>query len=191
MGKNKEIWSHLLVTVVWFLLVAFLRGKVDWGLLGLGLGAFGGIFLLDVDHFFYWFLTNTDKEDSQAAKKIWETRGKGFSGFRQSFKKLWELLSENHKTHTRLVFHSLLGQIVMLILAIFVVTSSGSIFGSALILSLNLHLLKDEWEDFFRDKEHLADWLFWQVREPKLKEHLGVYLGAVTLIFLLLTGFLI
>jgi len=191
MKKSKEVWSHLAVGAVWFLLVAFLRGKVDWGLLGLGLGAFLGIFLLDIDHLFYWFLTNPEKEDSQEAKRIWETKDKGFLGFKQALKKLWELLSANHKTHMRLVFHSLLGQIVLLILAVFVLTSSGSLFGSALILSLNLHLLKDEWEDFFKSKEHLADWLFWQVREPKLEEHLGVYLGGVSFIFLLLTGFLI
>jgi len=51
--------------------------------------------------------------------------------------------------------------------------------------------LKDEWDSFRQDKNHLADWLFWQIREPKAKVYLNEYLIAATLLFLIFTSLLL
>lgn len=194
MVPKNENFSHLLVTFVYFLLVSVSRWQFDFGLIWLWLGAFLGTFLLDIDHLIYWFITHPEEEDSIEAEKIVSDKmrvTKGFDRIKEIVKESYELLQRFHHSHTRLIFHSVVGQAILFILAIFVLTSGGSIFGSSLIMAANLHLLKDEWTDFGKNKDHLADWLFWQIREPKSREYLKEYLVGVSLVFLILTGLLI
>lgn len=187
---RSEVFSHLLVTFIYFFLVSVLRWELNWGLLTLWLGALFGAFFLDIDHLLYWFITHPEEESSrEASGVIGGIRGTG--NIRGKIVLIYQLLQRAHESHTRLIFHSAIGQVILFILAIYIITSGGSIFGSALIMAVNLHLLKDEWTDFVEKKDHLSDWLFWQIREPKLKEYLREYLIAASLVFLILTGFLI
>lgn len=184
MLRSNEIFSHLAVSTIYFIAIALLRGKIDFSLLWLWLGIFLGTFLLDIDNLLYWFATYPDKEDSVEAKRLWRLKDLGVV---EKLKKLYELGQKYHNTHNRLIFHSFLGQIVLLILAVFVLTSGGNIFASAFIASLNLHLLKDEWTDFFERREYLKDWLFWQIKGANLEKYLETYLIVVTLVFLFLS----
>jgi len=191
---RSEVFVHLLVTFVYFLLVAIARWRFDLSLIWLWLGAFLGTFLLDIDHLLYWFVTHQEEEDSKEAERIVRDKmraTKGFGRIKEIIKDFYALLQRVHSSHSRLIFHSVVGQTILFVLAIYIVTSGGSVLGSALIMAANLHLLKDEWADFGRNKDHLADWLFWQIREPKLREYLKEYLVGVTLVFLILTGLLI
>ena len=191
---RSEVFAHLLVTFVYFLLVAIARWRFDLSLIWLWLGAFLGTFLLDIDHLLYWFVTHQEEEDSKEAERIVRDKmraTKGFGRIKEIIKDFYALLQRVHSSHSRLIFHSVVGQTILFVLAIYIVTSGGSVLGSALIMAANLHLLKDEWADFGRNKDHLADWLFWQIREPKLREYLKEYLVGVTLVFLILTGLLI
>ena len=183
---QSEIYSHLLVTFVYFFLVSVLRFKLDWGLFGLWIGALMGTFFLDIDHLIYYFVTFPNDPNSQEARRIWRTNGwRGWKEFLRFGKKV-------HYNYNFLIFHSAIGQIILVILAFYILTSGGSIFGSGFIMAVNLHLLKDEWwEYFFIDKGRLATTLFWQIREPKLRGYLREYLLVVSLIFLMMTGLLI
>lgn len=183
-----EITSHLFVTFVYFLLVSVLKWKFDIGYLWLWIGALAGTFFLDIDHLLYWFVTHPEKEDSREAREIVRGfRGVGDAG---KLKELYLLGQKYHNTHHRLIFHSVVGQAVLLILAFYILSSGGSIFASALVMSINLHLLKDEWQAYFEDKEGLSDWLFWQIRLP-MKKYLNLYLVGISVLFLILTRFLI
>ncbi len=187
---RSEVFSHLLVTFTYFFLVAVLRFKLDWGLFWLLPGSLLGTFFLDIDHLLYWFITHPEEESSrEASGVIGGIRGVG--NIRGKIVLIYQLLQRAHDSHVGLIFHSALGQVILFILAIYIITSGGSIFGSAFIMAINLHLLKDEWTDFVQKKDHLSDWLFWQIREPKLKEYLREYLILASLIFLVLTGLLI
>lgn len=146
------------------------------------------LFFLILITLFFWFITHPERSDSLEAKKIVECRE---FKTKEKTKQLFNLLKGAHNSHNRLVFHSLIGQILLFILAIYILTSSGSLFASAFIMSINLHLLKDEWDSFRQDKNHLADWLFWQIREPKAKVYLNEYLIAATLLFLIFTSLLL
>lgn len=189
MMLRSEIYSHLLVTFIYFFVVSVLRFRLDWNFLGLWLGALLGTFFLDIDHLLYWFVTNTEAEDSREAKRLWGLRDLRVMGKAREF---YGLLKKVHDSHTRLVFHSVVGQAILLILAFYLLTSGGSIFGSAFIISISLHLLKDEWFDFLDGKkQHLSDWLFWQVRGISTEKHLSTYLIIVSALFLVLTGLLI
>lgn len=185
---KEEIKSHLKVSFAWLILVTILslfrlRAGFLWfwlpGILFLWLGTLAGTFLLDIDHLIYWFFTHPEKEDSQQAKKLWQEK---------EFEKLLLLLGQSHDTHTRLIFHSALFQIVFLIFTLYIFTSGGSFFGSGLVAGLNLHLLKDEWEEYFEKKyNHLNDWLFWQLGRKISFQEQRIFLILVSFLFILLS----
>lgn len=181
---GNEITSHLLVTFIYFLIVSVLRFKFDANLILLWTGALVGTFLLDIDHLLWWFYLHPEKEDSVEVNEIWKT--KGFKGAKEIFR----CLERYHFTHNRLVFHSAVFQVVLLLLAFYFLTSSGDLFASALIMAVNLHLLKDEWWDFFKRRENLADWLFWQIKGFTMN-NLNIYMAVISSVFLMLTVLLI
>lgn len=178
---NSEVFSHIIVTIVYFLAITILRGNLNLSVFWLWIGAFVGAFILDIDHLIYWFWTNPQKEDSQQAILIWKTKSL------RGWKDLFSLLKNCHPSHSRLIFHTIVFQIVLLITTFFVLTSSNNIFVSGLVLSMNLHLLKDEWQDFIKNPTNLSNWLFWQVRIENPREFLDFYLTFITIIFLFLT----
>jgi len=142
-----------------------------------------GTFLLDLDHLLYWFFSHPEKQDSQYAKVLLKTR---------NYRGMYALLQRTHQAHTRLTFHTALFQLVLLALAFYVLTSGGSLFGSALVMAMNLHLLKDEWFDYLSGKrETLADWLFWQIKGVAVEKYLRLYLAGVSAVFLLLSLILV
>jgi len=171
---KKEITGHLIVSLIWLVAVSLLRWYLKWDLVWLWLGTLFGTFLLDLDHLIYWFFTHPEKQDSQTAKMLWQ---------KKDFKGLVLLLERYHDTHTRLIFHSALFQIIFLFFSFYIFTSSGSLFASGLAAGMNLHLLKDEWEDYFKNPSHLNDWLFWQVKKEISSETQKIYLVSVSAIF--------
>jgi hypothetical protein len=54
------------------------------------------------------------------------------------------LLIETRSERTKLIFHSGLFQLIFVILAFFVITSSGSLFSRGIVLAFSLHLLVDQ-----------------------------------------------
>jgi len=179
---GNKIIPHLLVTFLYFLSISLLRLEVNINLLWLWLGAFSGSFLLDLDHFLYWFFTHPEELDSQQAKVLLRTK---------NYKGLYHQLVLSRGLHKRLIFHSALFQIILFPLSFFILSSGGSIFASGLVMSINLHLLKDEWQDFFKNREKLSDWLFWQVKGLAVREYLKIYMVVVTAVFAGLTLLLI
>ena len=176
---GSEIISHFLLTIIYFLLVSVFRGRFDVSLVWLWLGAFLGMFLLDLDHIIYWFVTNSEEEDSRQARALFKTK---------NYKGMYLLLKRVHETHRHLIFHTATFQVVLLILRFYLLTAGGSVLGSALVLSLNLHLLKDEWFDFFGGrKEALKNWLFWQIRDFSAEKYLAPFLVGASILFLILT----
>lgn len=180
---RREVVSHLLVALVYFFLVSLFNFNLGWSLLLFWLGALLGTFLLDVDHLLLGLNPETQAEWAREFRELWRQ------------KKYWAAVlvtAETHFEHRRLVFHSALVQPILLILAFFVLSSTGSLFGAGLIMSLNLHLLKDLWACYLTDKR--LDWFFWQFKAnppaggPKVQR---AYLLIVTGFFILLTMLLI
>lgn len=184
--KKNEITTHLAVSFFYLLALSVLRFKIDLALVFLWLGGLLGTFLLDIDHLLYWFVTHPEKEDSREAKALWQQ--KGLHGYRE----LYQLAQKTHYAHDRLIFHSAVFQVILLVLALYVISSGGSVFGSGLIMSVNLHLLKDEWQDYAsRGEGAVNNWLFWQIRGIPVQKYLKLYLVVITLIFTSLSWLLI
>lgn len=176
---KKEIISHFFASLAWLIAVSLLRWYLKWDLVWLWLGVLAGTFLLDIDHLIYWFYFRPEKQDSQLAKVLWQ---------KKDFKGLILLLERYHDTHSRLIFHSFLFQIIFLVFTFYIFTSGGNLFVSGLVAGMNLHLLKDEWQEFLGGrKSHLKDWLFWQVKREISSDALIIYLLGVNLIFFFLS----
>jgi len=172
---QKEILGHFLVSLIWVMILSLLRWSLGWKLIYLWAGVALGTFILDIDHLIYWFVSHSEKQDSQLAKILWQ---------KQDFPGLLSLLARYHDTHTRLIFHSALFQGILFVLAFYIFTSGGSFFASGLVAAMNLHLLKDEWQEYLRGKEgHLNDWLFWQVQKEVNLRTQKIYLISVSAIF--------
>jgi hypothetical protein len=50
---KKELGSHFIVSLIWLVVVSFLRWYLKWDLVWLWLGTLFGSFLLDIDHLIY------------------------------------------------------------------------------------------------------------------------------------------
>ena len=59
-----------------------------------------------------------------------------------------KFLAETRSERKNLIFHTILFQAIFLVLTIFVLTSSGSLFGRGLVLAFYLHLLVDAYIDW-------------------------------------------
>lgn len=171
----KEIGTHLLATTTWLVLITLLGS----GSITLWLGALAGTFLLDIDHLIYWFYLRPEKQDSRIARILWEKR---------DFRGLLFLAARYHDTHTQLIFHSALFQVIFLVLTFYFFTTGDSYFGVGLVAAINIHLLKDEWEEYFEGREaHLNDWLFWQIKTKISLEAQKIYLIVVSFLFAFLS----
>lgn len=177
---KKELTSHLLITFVYFLFVSLFNLRLGLSLFFLWLGALIGTFLLDVDH----ILLGLDLKN-----KTWWAEKFRFIWNKKRYKEAIFYLLETHLEHRTLTFHSALFQPILLFLAFFVLTSTGSLTGLGLVMSMNLHLLKDEWQCFL--EEGRIDWLFWQIKREVDKRGQKIYLLIVTFFFLLLTRLLL
>lgn len=179
---RKEVLGHFLVSLVWVMVLSLFRWSLGWSLIYLWGGIALGTFILDIDHLIYWFVSHPERQDSKLAKILWQKR---------DFQGLLGLLARYHDTHTRLIFHSAFFQGILFVLAFYIFTSGGSLFTSGLVAGMNLHLLKDEWQEYLRGKEsHLNDWLFWQVQKEVSLKAQKIYLLGVSIIFLVLSLFI-
>lgn len=153
---KKEVRSHLLVTLVWLVLVTLVRWSWHWNLILLWLGGLVGTFLLDIDHLLYALWIYPHELTSMRVRHLVEQR---------RFKETLVLLVDTHDERLKLSFHTALFQLILYVVCFFVLTSTGSLFGSGLVMAMALHLLKDEFDLLLRGREeHLRQWLFWQVK---------------------------
>jgi len=177
---KKEFYSHLLVTFIYFISISFFNIRLGFGLILLWLGALVGTFLLDIDHLLLCLDSSNKTWWAEKSRYLWN---------KKRYKEVIFYLGETHLEHRTLTFHSALFQPILLLLAFFVLTSTGSLFGSGLVMSLNLHLLKDEWQCFLT--EGRLDWLFWQIKGRINQRGEKIYLLTTTFIFFLLSRLLL
>lgn len=102
---------------------------------------------------------------------------------------LW--LENNHLKlgNDRLASRSVLFQIVWVGLAIFILTSTNSLFGQSLVIAIGLNLLVDEWESYLAKKDF--SWLFWQIKRIISPKEQKWFLYIMTGIFIILSVILI
>ncbi len=135
---RREVFLHIAFLVTFFILVSLFRGWFDVSYWPFWLGGIIGTFLPDVDHLVYvYFLRPHELTPQRANQMLGERR----------FGEAAKFLAQTKGERETLVFHTILFQIIFLILTFLVVTSSGSLFGTGLVLSFSLHFLVDQMMD--------------------------------------------
>lgn len=182
---KQELRYHLLPLLAIFIFISlfWIFAKVPYfEFIYLFFGLAIGSFLLDFDHLIFWFYVKPNLEESRLARLLFD---------KKDYRSILELLETTHKKHTNLIFHHFFFQVVLVLVSLFVFTSSGNIFGMALLVAINTHLLVDEIKDFRSDPRHLQEWLF--ARESKqlpiksIKNYLLIFIILLLLfVFLLL-----
>lgn len=159
---KKKIGLRLVATGTWLVVVSLVRWRWQWDLVELWLGGAIGTFFLEIDHVLYLF-AYPDEPVSFRAREY----------FRQNkLKEVFFLLFNTAGERVRLTFHSAFFQVIFWVTCLFVLTSTGSLFGAGLVLAAGLRLLVWELACLLSGREEeLRSKLFWHFREkPTLNQ---------------------
>lgn len=170
---------HLLASGILFILVSIflvIFKAENIAILIVFFGIFIGSVILDLDHIIFWYFLKPNLEESRLARAA-------ISHY--DYKSVYRLLRTSHQSHHNLVFHHYFFQSILAIFSIFILTSTNSIFASSLILSLNLHLLVDEYIDYLDNPKILQKWLFAREETQLPVKFLGRYLTVFSLLFVI------
>jgi hypothetical protein len=137
---------------------------------------FGQLFLF-IDHVLYVYVYSYELTPQRITQMISQGR----------YREALGLLRATMDERKHLFFQQLLGQLVLLVLGFYLVTSSGSLVAKGLILSMNLTILAREWIDVLSNPDRLRDWLFQYYRGEISERSMQLYVFGVTVVFLMLT----
>jgi hypothetical protein len=132
---KKEIFIHFAFLVSLFIFISLFRGYLTLSYWPLWVGGLVGTILPDVDHFIYIFFLRPYEYTSQRASYM--------LGKKDVLGTL-RFLAETRYERTKIIFHTATFQIIFVVLAFWVITSSGSMFGRGLVLAFLLHMLTDQ-----------------------------------------------
>lgn len=145
---RREIFIHTISFILLFVLVSLLKGWININYWPFWIGGIIGTVLPDVDHIIYVYFLRPYELTSQRAIYMIQ---KG------DLLRTWQLLAATRSERTNLILHGAIFQIVFLVLAFLVVTSSGSLLGRGIILAFLLHLTIDQIVDYTTLK-NLNNW---------------------------------
>lgn len=163
----------MLYILAYVVLVSLIHWQLRFSLIFFGIGIFLGNALLGLDSILYCYLKAPHEFTSQRVRRLFTQRQ-----FREGF----SLLSETQMERSRMIFHSVLFQVILLIVAFFVLTSTSSLLGKGLVLGILLHSLIDQWAEL-KKKGQLGSW-FWQFKLVPAKQLQRIYFGVLVFLFL-------
>lgn len=146
---KKELAVHFLTTIVLFLLLSLFRHYFAISFWPLWVGGIIGTILPDVDHVIYVYYLRPYEVTSQ---RVMYEANKG------NLMQVWDLLSATRAERRNLILHSVIFQVLFLVLGFFVITSTSSLLGRGLVLAFLMHLFVDEIIDL-RTNGSLMNWL--------------------------------
>lgn len=176
---KKELALHFLISIIFCLPVFILRYLflINGQLLSAVLfwvGVIIGTLLPDLDHLIYvYFLRPTDL----TSQRVMYQAQKG------NISESLNLLSNTNSERTNLILHTILFQIVFLLLSFLVITSSASLLGRGLVIAFLLHILFDEIKDRQKDPSLSAWFKNIPIRLDQMQ--LNIYLIANAVIIFL------
>lgn len=177
---KKEILKRLIPAIAFLGLLSLLNYPYRLQLVGLWVGGLIGAFLLDFDHLIYCLWQNPHEFTPQRLRRFLELKQYRFA---------LDLLFETQEERKKLIFHSILFQLILLVMVFFVLSSSAGLIGKGLVLVLFLQTLRSQFEEFLRTGQ-MDSW-FWQLRLDLPNNFQALYLLLIFLIFFGLSLFLV
>lgn len=161
-----------LATILSIVVFALRVEKSAINILLIFLGAYLGVFLLDLDYFIFTYLTEPEHHFSRRIKEF--VRQGNFGGLCQHLRHHQEEMGQQ-------ILHSALFQVLLAITCFYVLSSSTSIVGGMLALSA----LSQSFYEQFRDARagKLRGW-FWILKEKPTENFLWGYFLILGLVFL-------
>lgn len=170
---RRELFIHFSFWISFFVFISIVRHFFSLSYWPFWLGGLLGLFLPDIDHVIYVLFLKPQELVSQRV---------GFLVNKKDFWKAIQVLYDTRSERSGLIFHTVLFQLIFLVLTFWMMSSSGSIFGKGLVLSFALHLSVDQIVDIM-ELGNFGNWLKTSPINLDLK-------GARTywLVMLILTG---
>jgi hypothetical protein len=172
---KKELAQHFLALIILFAAISIFRTTTSWIF---WVGGIIGTILPDIDHIIYIYYLRPYEVTSQ---RVMYEVSKG------NLWQSWDILSKTRSERTNLIFHTILFQVLFLILGFLVLSSSLSLLGRGLIVSFLLHLFIDQIIDL-KQNGNLMNW-FKNIPFILDKVQLNIYL-ITNFVIILLFGFL-
>lgn len=145
---KRDFFIHFSFWFSFFVLISVVRHFLTLGYWPFWLGGAVGVFMPDLDHLLYVLFLDPQDLTSQRVASLWEKR---------EYKRIVELLYETRSERRVLAFHTILFQVIFLVLTFWIMSSSASLFGKGLVLSFALHLSVDQIVDL-TDMKNLSNW---------------------------------
>ncbi|MCL5675887.1 MAG: hypothetical protein M1120_02040 [Patescibacteria group bacterium] len=178
---KQKLKTQLGLAVLYLAIISVLRFKLDFNILWLWLGGLLGSVLLESDYLFQVFLVQPDLPVSFSVKELWQKKQ-----YRQSL----NLLLDRHGEIKKLTFHTIFFQTIFYCFSFFILTSSGSFFGSGLVLTGLLSLLKEQVGDI-RGMGGMREGWFSKLNISLSGNGQKIYVGTAIMVFLLFSTFII
>jgi len=176
---KRKFFNFFLPTLVFCFFLSLLNWQLKIRLVFLWFGIFLGVLFWQVEHLFYIFLKAPHEYVS--SRFIYSLKNKQVG-------KAFELLLET-EDERRVFSRSVLFQLLILIMTFFVLTSTLSILGKGLTLSLFFQSLISQGKEFLK-KGEISSW-FWQFKRPPFPNLQALYFGVACLVFLFFSLFLV
>ena len=132
---KKDLLIHFVYMVAFFVFISLYKDWLRLPFLPFWFGGILGTILPDVDHLIYIYVLRPKEETSQRVATLIANR---------EVIKSWDILANTRGERRDLIFHSGYFQLIFIIFAFLIVTSSGSLLGRGLVLAFMLHLLIDQ-----------------------------------------------
>lgn len=167
---------HIVPSVAIFVLLTLLAGKFSPFILS---GLLLSTFLFDLDHLLYAFVMAPEDVVSVGVRE--RLIKKDFSG-------MFDYVIDNRHDFIRLTLHNVLFQMILIVLTVYVLSSSSSYFAKGFVVGMMLHSLVDQVGDFVK-VGNINPW-FWMLGQAVPLSWQKVYfLTMVSLLFFLLLLF--
>lgn len=175
---KKEIVTHFLFLIAFFSLITAFKKWFDIYYITFWLGGVVGLALPYFDHLVYVYFLRPQEEISLRVKEALS---------RDGWKEAFDMMFRLRDAGAGMIFHSARFQIIFLVFAFLIVTSSGNIFGRGIVLSFALHLLVDQISEL-AEKGNIDNWF---IRFPlEIDTDQRKHYVSLNIVALLFIGFL-
>ena len=141
---KKDLATHLTFMVAIFALATLFNRLFSLNVVvAFWVGGILGILLPDIDHLLYVYLLHPSDTISTQVSGLIQNK---------QYIKTWDTLVATRFQRTDLLFHTASFQVIFLVFAFLVLTSSSSFLGKGIVLSFALHLVIDEATDLLENK---------------------------------------
>ena len=142
---KKDYIIHFTYMVALFITASLLKGWFDFAYISFWVGGILGTFFPDIDHLVYVYVLKPKESTSlQVGSLISQGKVKDSLG----------LLAKTMDERKELILHTAYFQAMFVVFAFLIITSSGSLFGTGLVLAFALHLFIDQLIDYMQKGDY-------------------------------------